>query len=126
VLARTTHALAEITPCARTLGDQDTILFDPSSSYHELRSDVPRGGLAARRHGARLDRRREAHGATRARHRLLPRSALNDELADGSLAQSEVSRPLPVRRQIVAIRRARCQPGRPRWPRSCAACARSL
>ena len=36
---------------------------------------------------------------------LLPRSALSDELGDGSLAAVEVVSTAPVRRQIVAIRR---------------------
>jgi DNA-binding transcriptional LysR family regulator len=36
---------------------------------------------------------------------LLPRSALRDELDDGSLAAVAVVSPAPVRRQIVAIRR---------------------
>jgi DNA-binding transcriptional LysR family regulator len=36
---------------------------------------------------------------------LLPRSALRDELGDGSLAAVAVVSTAPVRRQIVAIRR---------------------
>jgi DNA-binding transcriptional LysR family regulator len=36
---------------------------------------------------------------------LLPRSALRDELGDGSLAAVTVISTAPVRRQIVAIRR---------------------
>jgi DNA-binding transcriptional LysR family regulator len=36
---------------------------------------------------------------------LLPRSALSDELGDGSLAAITVVSSAPVRRQIVAIRR---------------------
>ena len=89
------------------LGDQELILFDPSSSYHELTSAMFRAAGVSPRGVMVLDsidaaKRMVQLGLGIA---LLPRSALSDELDDGSLAAVTVSRPAPVRRQIVAIRR---------------------
>jgi DNA-binding transcriptional LysR family regulator len=89
------------------LGDQELILFDPSSSYHELTSAMFRAAGVAPRGVMVLDsidaaKRMLQLGLGIA---LLPRSALRDELEDGSLAAVTVVSTAPVRRQIVAIRR---------------------
>jgi DNA-binding transcriptional LysR family regulator len=89
------------------LGDQELILFDPSSSYHELTSAMFRAAGVSARGVMVLDsidaaKRMVQLGLGIA---LLPRSALRDELDDGSLAAVAVVSPAPVRRQIVAIRR---------------------
>ena len=106
------------------LGDQELILFDPSSSYHELTSAMFRAAGVSPRGVMVLDsidaaKRMVQLGLGIA---LLPRSALSDELADGSLAAVEVVSTAPVRRQIVAIRRRDAGDlAARRWPRSCAA-----
>jgi DNA-binding transcriptional LysR family regulator len=89
------------------LGDQPLILFDPSSSYHELTSAMFRAAGVAPRGVMVLDsidaaKRMVQLGLGIA---LLPRSALREELDDGSLAAIAVVSTAPVRRQIVAIRR---------------------
>jgi DNA-binding transcriptional LysR family regulator len=89
------------------LGDQPLILFDPSSSYHELTSAMYRAAGVAPRGVMVLDsidaaKRMVQLGLGIA---LLPRSALREELDDGSLAAITVVSTAPVRRQIVAIRR---------------------
>jgi DNA-binding transcriptional LysR family regulator len=89
------------------LGDQELILFDPSSSYHELTSAMFRAAGVSPRGLMVLDsidaaKRMVQLGLGIA---LLPRSALRDELDDGSLAAVTVVSTAPVRRQIVAIRR---------------------
>ena len=89
------------------LGDQELILFDPSSSYHELTSAMFRAAGVSPRGVMVLDsidaaKRMLQLGLGIA---LLPRSALRDELEDGSLAAVTVVSTAPVRRQIVAIRR---------------------
>ena len=102
------HALAaDHAVRVEQLGDQDLILFDPSSSYHELTSAMFRAAGVSPRGVMVLDsidaaKRMVQLGLGIA---LLPRSALNDELDDGSLAAVEVVSTAPVRRQIVAIRR---------------------
>ena len=70
------------------LGDQELILFDPSSSYHELTSSMFRAAGVSPRGVMVLDsidaaKRMVQLGLGIA---LLPRSALSDELDDGSLA----------------------------------------
>ena len=70
------------------LGDQPLILFDPSSSYHELTSAMFRAAGVSPRGVMVLDsidaaKRMVQLGLGIA---LLPRSALSDELDDGSLA----------------------------------------
>ena len=89
------------------LGDQPLILFDPSSSYHELTSAMYRAAGVAPRGVMVLDsidaaKRMVQLGLGIA---LLPRSALREELDDGSQAAITVVSTAPVRRQIVAIRR---------------------
>ena len=89
------------------LGDQPLILFDPSSSYHELTSAMYRAAGVAPRGVMVLDsidaaKRMVQLGLGIA---LLPRSALREELDDGSVAAITVVSTAPVRRQIVAIRR---------------------
>ena len=89
------------------LGDQPLILFDPSSSYHELTSAMFRAAGVSPRGVMVLDsidaaKRMVQLGLGIA---LLPRSALREELEDGSLAAVTVVSTAPVRRQIVAIRR---------------------
>jgi DNA-binding transcriptional LysR family regulator len=89
------------------LGEEELILFDPSSSYHELTSAMFRAAGVTPRGVMELDsidaaKRMVQLGLGVA---LLPRSALSDELDDGSLAAVEVVSTAPVRRQIVAIRR---------------------
>ena len=89
------------------LGDQPLILFDPSSSYHELTSAMYRAAGVAPRGVMVLDsidaaKRMVQLGLGIA---LLPRSALREELDDGSVAAITVDSTAPVRRQIVAIRR---------------------
>ena len=102
------HALAgDHAVRVEQLGDQDLILFDPSSSYHELTSAMFRAAGVSPRGVMVLDsidaaKRMVQLGLGIA---LLPRSALSDELDDGSLAAVEVVSTAPVRRQIVAIRR---------------------
>jgi len=89
------------------LGDQPLIMFDPSSSYHELTSAMYRAAGVAPRGVMVLDsidaaKRMVQLGLGIA---LLPRSALREELDDGSVAAITVVSTAPVRRQIVAIRR---------------------
>jgi DNA-binding transcriptional LysR family regulator len=89
------------------LGGQELILFDPSSSYHELTNAMFRAAGVSPRGLMVLDsidaaKRMVQLGLGIA---LLPRSALRDELEDGSLAAVTVVSTAPVRRQIVAIRR---------------------
>ena len=110
------------------LGDQDLILFDPSSSYHELTSAMFRAAGVSPRgvDGARLDRRRQAHGAARASASPCCRAAR-------SATSSPTARWPPSRssrRRRCAARSWRSAAATPassrrRWPRSSAASATS-
>ena len=110
------------------LGDQELILFDPSSSYHELTSAMFRAAGVSPRGLMVLDsidaaKRMVQLGLGIA---LLPRSALSDELDDGSLAAVDggLDRArAPADRRHPPPRRRR--PGARRWRRSCAACRTS-
>ena len=102
------HALAgDHAVRVEQLGEEELILFDPSSSYHELTSSMFRAAGVSPRGVMVLDsidaaKRMVQLGLGIA---LLPRSALSDELDEGSLAAVAVVSTAPVRRQIVAIRR---------------------
>ena len=103
------------------LGDQELILFDPSSSYHELTSAMFRAAGVSPRGVMVLDsidaaKRMVQLGLGIA---LLPRSALSDELDDGSLAAVDGgldgARPPPDRRDPPPRRgRPRPRAGGPR------------
>ena len=98
------------------LGDQELILFDPSSSYHELTSAMFRAAGVSPRGVMVLDsidaaKRMVQLGLGIA---LLPRSALSDELDDGSLAAITVVSTragAPPDRRHPPARRRRAGPG---------------
>jgi DNA-binding transcriptional LysR family regulator len=83
------------------------ILFDRTSSYHQLTSAffreagvMPRGVLELDNIDATKKMVQQGLGVA-----LLPQTAVVDELRDGSLRSVAIADGEPVRRQIVAIRR---------------------
>jgi DNA-binding transcriptional LysR family regulator len=89
------------------LGAEPLILFDRTSSYHELTNALFREAGVLPRSILELDnieaaKQMVANGLGVA---LLPRIAVTAEVAAGTLSEVEVIGSSPVRRQIVAIRR---------------------
>jgi DNA-binding transcriptional LysR family regulator len=89
------------------LSAEPLILFDRTSSYHDLTSALFREAGVLPSSILELDnieaaKQMVAHGLGVA---LLPRIAVTAEVAAGTLAEVEVVGASPVRRQIVAIRR---------------------
>jgi DNA-binding transcriptional LysR family regulator len=87
------------------LSGEQLVLFDRTSSYHELTSALfrragvqPAGVMELDNIDAAKKMVREGFGLA-----LLPRTAVSDELAGGSLKQVEISDAEPVRREIVAV-----------------------
>jgi DNA-binding transcriptional LysR family regulator len=86
---------------------QQLILFDRTSSYHNLTNALFRGAGVSPRGVMELDNIdaakkmvQEGFGVA-----LLPRTAVVDELAAGTLREVTIVDAEPVRREIVAIRR---------------------
>ncbi len=89
------------------LGDEQFVLFDRSSSYHELTSALFREAGIAPRGLMELDnidsaKKMVEQGLGIA---LLPQIAVATELADGRLHRIRIVEQAPPRRPIVAIRR---------------------
>ena len=89
------------------LGGEELVLFDRTSSYHELTGAlfraagvVPRGVMQLDNIDAAKQMVRRGLGVA-----LLPHTAVAGELADGVLAAATIVGAPAVRRQIVAIRR---------------------
>jgi DNA-binding transcriptional LysR family regulator len=101
-------------PFARTgkaalgaIGGQSLLLFDRSSSYHDLTSALFRGAGVAPRSLMELDsieatKKMVEQGLGVA---LLPRMAVAGEFADGHLSRIELTDAPAIRREIVAARR---------------------
>jgi DNA-binding transcriptional LysR family regulator len=89
------------------LGAEPLILFDRTSSYHELTSALFREAGVLPRSVMELDNIEAAKKMVAAGLgvALLPHIAVTAEVASGSLAEVEVVGASPVHRQIVAIRR---------------------
>src|SRR4051812_14080804 len=99
----------------RQLADEQFILFDRQSSYHELTSALfresgvsPRGLMELDNIDAAKKMVEEGLGMT-----LLPRIAVTDELAAGRLVQVPIAGVAPLRRPIVAVRAANAPPPSP-------------
>lgn len=89
------------------IAEAQLILFDRTSSYHELTSAFFREAGVAARGVMELDnidatKKMVQQGLGVA---LLPQSAVAGELADGTLRAVRIADAKPVRRQIVAVRR---------------------
>lgn len=89
------------------IGREQLVLFDRTSSYHELTSALfrsagvfPAGVMELDNIEAAKKMVEQGFGVA-----LLPQTAVAGELEAGSLAAVEISDAEPVRRQIVAIRR---------------------
>jgi len=89
------------------LGEEQLILFDRTSSYHDLTSSffreagvAPRGVMEVDNIDATKKMVRQGLGVA-----LLPYTAVAEELAAGALAAVPIADATPGRRQIVAIRR---------------------
>lgn len=89
------------------MATEHLILFDRTSSYHELTSSIlreagirPRGSIEVDNIDAAKRMIEEGLGVA-----LLPRTAVSAEIADGRLRESAVSDMAPVRRRIVVVRR---------------------
>ncbi|HYY53945.1 MAG TPA: LysR family transcriptional regulator [Candidatus Dormibacteraeota bacterium] len=90
------------------LGEQQLILFDRASSYHDLTSAFIREAGVRPRGVMELDnidaaKKMVEHGLGVA---LLPRTAIADEITSGSMRTVAIRDSAPLRRQIVVIRRA--------------------
>jgi DNA-binding transcriptional LysR family regulator len=99
----------------RQLADEQFILFDRQSSYHELTSALfresgvwPRGVMELDNIDAAKKMVEEGLGMT-----LLPRIAVGEELAAGRLAHVRMVGVAPLRRPIVAVRAANAPPPSP-------------
>ncbi len=89
------------------IGDEQLILFDRSSSYHDVTASflrengvLPRGVMELDNIDAAKKMVRQGLGVA-----LLPYTAVAEELEAGTLAAATITDADPVRRQIVAIRR---------------------
>jgi DNA-binding transcriptional LysR family regulator len=89
------------------LGGEQLILFDRTSSYHDLTSSffreagvAPRGVMEVDNIDATKKMVRQGLGVA-----LLPYTAVTEELAAGALAAVAIADATPARRRIVAIRR---------------------
>jgi DNA-binding transcriptional LysR family regulator len=90
------------------LGEQELILFDRASSYHDLTSAFIREAGVRPLGVMELDnidaaKKMVEHGLGVA---LLPRTAIADEVASGSMCTVAIRDSAPPRRQMVVIRRA--------------------
>jgi DNA-binding transcriptional LysR family regulator len=89
------------------MATEHLILFDRTSSYHELTSSImreagirPRGTIEVDNIDAAKRMIEEGLGVA-----LLPRTAVSPELSDGRLREVVISDMAPVRRRIVVVRR---------------------
>lgn len=89
------------------MATEHLILFDRTSSYHELTSSIlrdagisPRGLIEVDNIDAAKRMVEEGLGVA-----LLPATAVGGELADGRLRSAAITDMAPVRRRIVAVRR---------------------
>jgi len=89
------------------MATEHLILFDRTSSYHELTSSIlreagirPRGLLEVDNIDAAKRMTEEGLGVA-----LLPRTAVSAELADGRLREVALADMAPARRRIVVVRR---------------------
>jgi DNA-binding transcriptional LysR family regulator len=89
------------------LGGEQLILFDRTSSYHDLTSSffreagvAPRGVMEVDNIDATKKMVRQGLGVA-----LLPYTAVAEELSSGALATVPIADATPARRQIVAVRR---------------------
>lgn len=96
------------------VGEERLILFDRTSSYHEVTSAFfrqagvsPRGAMELDNIDAAKKMVRQGLGVA-----LLPQTAVAEELAAGTLRRVAIADAAPVRRRIVAVRRR--DAGRPR------------
>jgi DNA-binding transcriptional LysR family regulator len=92
----------------RELGEQQLVLFDRASSYHDLTSAFIQQAGVRPREVMELDsidaaKRMVEHSLGVA---LLPRTSVTEEVAAGLLAVVPITDAAPLRRQMVAIRRA--------------------
>lgn len=103
-----THRFAhEETIAFQEISDEQLILFDSTSSYHEVTSAlfrragvVPLGLMELDNIDAAKKMVQEGFGVA-----LLPHTAVVDELEAGALCEVEIADAEPPRREIVAIRR---------------------
>ena len=108
-----THELAQREVASVSdLADEQLILFDTSSSYHELTGALFRRAGVTPRGVMELDnidatKKMIAQGLGVG---FLPRAAVMDELAAGTLATTPIVDADPLRRPIVAITRPRSGP----------------
>ena len=109
LITRADHPLAErSTIVIMDLAQEQLILFDRSSSYHELTGALFRRAGVTPRAVMELDnidatKKMVAQGLGVA---FLPRAAVDDELATGTLATTAISDAEPLRRPIVAMTRS--------------------
>lgn len=91
----------------REIANEQLVLFDRTSSYHELTSALFREAGVVPRSVLELDNVEAAKKMVEARLgvSLLPRIALEAELADRRLREVRVRDMTPVRRPVVALRR---------------------
>jgi DNA-binding transcriptional LysR family regulator len=96
------------------IAGEQLILFDRTSSYHELTSAFfrragvsPAGVMELDNIDAAKKMVEQGFGVA-----LLPHTSVADELANGTLAEVTIQGAEPVRRQIVAIRRRDAGPPR--------------
>ncbi len=89
------------------MATEHLILFDRTSSYHELTSSIlreagirPRGLIEVDNIDAAKRMLEEGLGVA-----LLPRTAVRSEIAEGRLREVPISDMTPVRRRIVVVRR---------------------
>ena len=89
------------------IGEERIILFDRTSSYHDLTAAffreagvVPRGVMELDNIDATKKMVRQGLGVA-----MVPRTAAGEELAAGTLCAVSIADAPPLRRQIVAIRR---------------------
>jgi len=90
------------------IAEQQLILFDRASSYHDLTSTFIREAGVRPRGVMELDnidaaKKMVEHGLGVA---LLPRTAITEELASGVMRSVVIRDAAPLRRQIIVIRRA--------------------
>jgi DNA-binding transcriptional LysR family regulator len=91
---------------------EQLILFDRTSSFHQLTSAWFRGAGVSPAGVMELDNSDAAKKMVQQGFgvALLPQSAVHDELASGALREVRIADAEPVRREIVAIRRRDADP----------------
>ena len=91
----------------KELGHEQLVLFDRTSSYHELTSTIFRTAGISPAATMELDNIAAAKKMVEQGFgvALLPQTSVADELEAGTLAEVEVVDASPVRREIVAITR---------------------